>query len=356
MTSSPGAFLAMRAGVAAKPSVTLVVAMRNEGPGIERCLASIAAQDYPAERLEVLVFDGESTDDSVALARAFADGRPGWDVQRNPRRIQAAAWNLGIAAASGEVLGIVSGHAELGPGYVRAAVETLARTGADMVGGPVRAIAEGPVGAAIAIATSTPFGVGGARHHYLTEPAEVDTVFMGIARRETWLKYPFNEEFVRNQDDELSYRLLDGGGRIVCDPAIVSAYRSRVTFGGLWNQYLDYGFWKVRVIQAHPRQARVRHLVPLALVSTLAGGSAAAVRSRVARRVVALEVALYAAATVGAAIRYGDPAQPGSSALLLAAYPVLHLSYGLGMLRGSWHFRSGFAGLRRRLLSQDREA
>ena len=137
---------------------------------------------------------------------------------------------------------------------------------ADIVGGPVRAVADTPIGAAIAIATSTPYGVGGARHHYLTEPAYVDTVFMGVARRETWLRYPFNEEFVRNQDDELSYRLLDAGGRIVCDPAIESFYRSRSTLGSLWRQYFDYGCWKVRVLQAHPRQARVRHLVPLALV------------------------------------------------------------------------------------------
>ena len=97
---------------------------------------------------------------------------------------------------------------------------------ADMVGGPVRAVADSAIGAAIAIATSTPYGVGGARHHYLTEPAYVDTVFMGVARRETWLRYPFDEEFVRNQDDELSYRLLDDGGRILCDPAIESTYRS----------------------------------------------------------------------------------------------------------------------------------
>jgi glycosyltransferase involved in cell wall biosynthesis len=336
----------MTATSSAQPSVTLIVAMRNEGPNIERCLASIAAQDYPPEDLEVLVFDGESTDDSVARAQAFADGRPGWEVRTNPRRIQAAAWNAGVAAASGEIVGIVSGHAELGPGYVRSAVEALRRTGADMVGGPVRAVAEGPVGTAIAIATSTPYGVGGARHRYLTRPAEVDTVFMGVARRVTWQRYPFDED-IRNEDDELSYRLLDDGGRIVCDPAIESIYRSRSSFRALWHQYFAYGAWKVRVLQAHPRQTRPRHLVPLALVTTLGGSALLGIVSKQARTVAVIELGAYAAATGIAAARYRDRDRAGSAALLALIYPVLHFAYGIGMLSGLWRFRDRFTEKRR---------
>jgi succinoglycan biosynthesis protein ExoA len=339
----------MTANSESLPSVTLVVAMRNEGRDISRCLASIDAQDYPLERLEVLVFDGESTDNSVALARAFTDGRPGWEVRANPRRIQAAAWNAGIRAAAGEVVGIVSGHAELGPRYVRSAVDALLRTRADMVGGPVRAVADGAVGTAIAIATSTPYGVGGARHRYLTEPADVDTVFMGVAQRMMWLRYPFDEELVRNQDDELSYRLLGDGGRIVCDPAIESAYRSRSTLRDLWNQYFDYGCWKVRVIQAHPRQTRVRHLVPLALVTTIGGAALLGVTSRKARVAAALEVGLYAGTTVVAAVRYRDRTKPSSTVLLAVTYPVVHFAYGAGMVRGLWRFRDRLLRRRQRV-------
>ena len=326
----------------AQPRVTLVVAMRNEGPSITRCLASIAAQEYPSDLLEVLVYDGKSTDDSAAIARTFATGRRGWSVRTNHRLIQAAAWNAGIQDASGEIVGIVSGHAELAPAYVRSAVDTLDRMRADIVGGPVRAVADTPIGAAIAVATSTPYGVGGARHHYLTEPAYVDTVFMGVARRETWLRYPFNEEFVRNQDDELSYRLLDDGGRIVCDPAIQSCYRSRSTLGALWLQYFDYGCWKVRVLQAHPRQARVRHLVPLAVVATLGGGAVLGVTSRKARAGTTLTLMVYGVVTAAAATRYRDRNRPSSVALLAVTYPVVHFAYGLGMLRGVWRFRHSF--------------
>jgi glycosyltransferase involved in cell wall biosynthesis len=313
----------------------MVVAMRNEEASIEACLASLAAQDYPEDLLQVVVYDGASTDRSVAIAQAFTAGRPGWEVRSNPRRIQAAAWNAGIAAASGDVVGIVSGHAELGPGYVRRAVEALDRTQADMVGGPVRAIGDGAVGRAVAIAISTPFGVGGARHRYLTEPAEVDTVFMGVCRRETWIRFPFDETMVRNQDDELSYRLLDAGGRIVCDPAIESRYRNPSSFGAVWRQFFDYGRWKVPVLTAHPRQVRPRHLAPGALVIALLGGAVAGLHSRVARRIAVATVAVYASACVGAAIRYRDRQRPASAAILAAVYPILHLAYGSGMLAGS---------------------
>jgi glycosyltransferase involved in cell wall biosynthesis len=320
------------------PIVTMVVAMRNEEAGIERCLASIAAQDYPPDRLEVLVYDGESTDRSAELAEAFAVEHRGWRVLPNPRRIQAAAWNAGIVAASGSIVGIVSGHAELDPDYVRRAVEALDRTGADMVGGPVRALGEGLVGEAIAIAISTPFGVGGARHHYVTEPEEVDTVFMGVCRRETWLRFPFDEGMVRNQDDELSYRLLDAGGRIVCDPAIGSTYRNRSTLGGLWHQFLDYGRWKVRVLGAHPRQARPRHLMPLALVATFLAGSSLSLISSTARRGTALVAGVYVTSCIAAALRYGDRGRPAAAFMLALVYPILHVAYGVGMIEGLIRF------------------
>ena len=161
------------------PRVTMVVAMRNEIATIGRCLASLAAQDHPSDRLEVLVYDGGSTDGSMELATELVKDHPGWAVRPNPRQIQAAAWNLGIDAATGTYTGIVSGHAELDAGYVTASLAAIEETGATMVGGPVRAIGEGAIGKAVAAALSSPFGVGGARHHYLTERDEVDTVFMG---------------------------------------------------------------------------------------------------------------------------------------------------------------------------------
>jgi glycosyltransferase involved in cell wall biosynthesis len=329
-----------------QPSITLIVAMRNEATSIEACLASLLAQRYPPERLEILVMDGGSSDGCRELAERLLAGRPGARVVDNPGIVQAAGWNLGIDLATGDIVGIVSGHAELDPDYAAAAARVLEETGATMVGGPVVAEGEGPIGEAVAVATSTPFGVGGARHHYLAERADVDTVFMGLARREDYARLRFDASMVRNQDDELSYRILDEGGRIVCDPAIRSSYRNRSTLAGLWRQQLAYGSWKIRVFQQHPRQARLRHLVPAALVATLAGSALLAPWTRVGRVALVATVGAYAAADIGAsalaASRSPRTGRIARLARLAVVYPTIHLAYGIGGFAGLVRFRGGW--------------
>lgn len=316
------------------PVVSLIVAMKDEADHIATCLQSILAQDYPQERLEILVYDGGSADGSRAIAELLLSQRPMAAVRDNPRRIQAAAWNLGIDAASGDVMGIVSGHAALAHDYVRNAVATLRRTGADMVGGPVRAIGDGPTAEAVAVAMSTPFGVGGATFRYLDHEAEVDTVFMGICPRDVYRAFRFDEEMVRNQDDELSYRLLDAGARIVCSPAIRSSYRSRGTVQGLWRQYFDYGYWKVRVLEKHPDQARIRHVVPAAFVGVILVGAPASVTWRPAAVASSIIVASYVAADLLASARARRGLTSSTLARLPFVYPVLHLAYGAGFIAG----------------------
>ena len=318
----------------ANPVVTLIVAMRNEAPNIKACLDSILTQAYPVDSLEILVYDGESTDDSMAIAERVLAGTRCAAIRSNPRRTQAAAWNLGIDAAAGDVIGIVSGHAILMPGYVAAAVECLRRTGAAMVGGPVRAIAEGAVGQAIALATSTSFGVGGARFRYLEHEEQVDTVFMGLSPAAVYRHFRFDEEMVRNQDDELSYRILDAGGVIVCSPAIQSAYHSRATLRSLWLQYFDYGSWKVRVAQKHPAQVRIRHLAPAALVASIAGTAALGLAWRPALFATAGITLSYVTAIGLAVVHARARAGWRVLAFLPAVYVTLHGAYGSGFLTG----------------------
>ncbi|HJW21522.1 MAG TPA: glycosyltransferase family 2 protein [Candidatus Limnocylindrales bacterium] len=317
-----------------EPTVTLVVAMRNEEAAIERCIRSLLGQNYPAGRLEILVYDGESGDRSPTIAEGLLAGRHLSAVRRNPRRTQASSWNLGIAAAVGDVIGIVSGHGILDVDYVSAAVECLARTGADMVGGPVRAIGSGAVGEAIALAVSTPFGVGGARFRYLDREERVDTVFMGVCRAETYRRYRFDETMARNQDDELSYRILDDGGTIICSPQIRSTYLARASLGTLWTQYQDYGHWKVRVAELHPSQVRFRHVAPSVFVGGLTALAAASLVWRPAALGLVAALASYGAAMAVQIAAIRRRAGAPTLACLPIVFVVLHASYGLGFLRG----------------------
>jgi succinoglycan biosynthesis protein ExoA len=316
------------------PKVSLLVAMRNERDTIERCIASIFAQTYPAERLEILVYDGMSTDGSREIVERMLAARPSDRLSSNPRVIQAAAWNLGISEATGEAIGIVSGHAELRHDYVAAAVAALGQTGVWMVGGPVAAIGEGLVGEAVAIATSSPFGVGNARHHYAKTVMDVDAVFMGVCRAETYRRFRFDESLVRNEDDELGYRILDAGGRIVCDPAIRSTYHSRATIQGLWHQYFGYGYWKVRVFRRHPRQIRVRQLVPSAFVLVLVVSTVSAPFSLIGRFGLGAVAGSYVLANLVSSILAARNRRSKLMPVLYVAFATMHVAYGLGVLRG----------------------
>jgi hypothetical protein len=217
---------------------------------------------------------------------------------------------------------------------VTQAVETLFRTGADLVGGPVRAESESVVGEAIALAMSTPFGVGGASFRYATEESEVDTVFMGVCRRELYERIGgFDAEMVRNQDDELSYRLLDHGGRIVCNPEIKSVYRSRATLRSLWKQYFDYGRWKVRVMQKHREQMRPRHFAPPVFVTALG-------LSSLVPPLFAALTGAYGSATLAVSLMISSRARRVDVLPYLpAAFVILHVSYGAGFLKGLHQFR-----------------
>jgi succinoglycan biosynthesis protein ExoA len=250
--------------------VTVIMPIRNEASFIERSLVAVLAQDYPREQLEVIVVDGESTDGTPDVVRRLMDVHSNLTLANNPGRIVPTAMNIGIKMAHGDVIVRVDGHTIIAPDYVRQCILALRRSGADNVGGRMDARSSGNIGAAVAAATSSPFGVGGARFHYSDREEWVDTVFMGTWPKEVFERVGlFDEEMVRNQDDELNYRILDHGGKILLCPEIRSVYYNRSTLRSLWRQYFQYGYWKVRVMQKHPRQVRFRQLVPSIFVASL---------------------------------------------------------------------------------------
>lgn len=320
------------------PTVALLVAVRNEAEHLGRCIRSLLAQSYPAERLEILILDGKSTDGSRELADRMLLGRSGARVVDNPGVTQARAWNLGLTLAASELVGIVSGHAELAADYVAQAVAALQRTGADMVGGPARAVSEGLVGETIAVAQTSRFGVGGARFRYSTIEEDVDTVFMGVCHRRLYERIGgFDPEMDRNQDDELSFRLRERGGRIVCSPAIRSSYFNRSTLASLWRQYVAYGFWKVRVMQKHRAQMRLSHFVPAAFVGALAG--ALLLFPLWGWWPTSLLLIAYGIASMVGTLAAATRGHWKAAPLLPLVFAILHVGYGVGFWRGlvHWH-------------------
>lgn len=195
------------------------------------------------------------------------------------------------------------------------------------------------IGRAVAAATSTRLGVGGAVFHYAETEGEVDTVYMGLCRRNVYESIgSFDERMVRNQDDELSYRLRGRGGKIVCNPQIRSTYYNRSTLNQVAKQYFQYGLWKIRVLQMHPRQMRVSHFVPPIFV--LAAGVAVGESLLAPRARMGLIVGLpYGSAVVVYSLIIVKSHGLLTGIVTALVYPTLHVSYGLGFLTGLARFR-----------------
>jgi len=316
--------------------------IRNEADFIARSLGAVLAQDYPADRLEVLIADGMSTDGTRAIIAAMAADHPRIPVTviDNPGRIVPTGFNAALARARGDVIVRVDGHTVVAPDYVRECVAALERSGADNVGGRMTAVSTSPWGQAVAWATSSPFGVGGARFHYSDREEWVDTVYMGAwPRRVFELLSGFDPELVRNQDDEFNYRLRAQGGRILLSPRIKSQYYNRTSLRSLWRQYYQYGFYKVRVLQKHPRQMRPRQFVPPAFVTSFLGGALLFPLNKRLRVLWTLMIAAYAVANLMASWRIARKAGRAHFQRLPLVFCILHFSYGLGFLHGLVHFR-----------------
>ncbi len=317
-----------------RPFVTVLLAVRNEERHISAALDAVRAQDWPRDLLEILVADGRSTDATRALVERVAARDPRVRLVDNPERFVAQGLNRALAESRGDVIVRVDGHCRVPSGYVRAGVEALRAHALACAGGPVRALGETPVARAIALAMSTPFGVGGATFRWSHTACDVEHLPFGVWPREVFERLGgFDEALVRNQDDEFSDRLRRAGGRIRLLPDQASDYWSRASLGGLWRQYFGYGYWKVRVIRKRGGwPSSPRHLVPAAFVLGLTAGVLAAALTQVwalALVVPALYASFLALATLSTWVTRGDDA----AALLPFALPVMHAAYGVGFLR-----------------------
>lgn len=317
------------------PFVSVIIPVRNEARCIASCLETLLRQDYPTDRMEVLIADGMSSDGTRETLAAVQVRDRRVRVIDNSQGIVSTGLNAAIRAARGEVIVRMDAHTEYAPDYVRQCVAVLWETGADNVGGPWVARGAGYVSRAVAAAFQSRFAVGTGRGHNERYEGLVDTVYLGCWPRSVFDRVGlFDEDLVRNQDDEFNLRLTRAGGRVWQSPRIRSWYEPRASLAGLFRQYMQYGYWKVRVIRKHRLPASVRHLVPVLFVTALMGLAAAAPFFAPALWALLGLTGLYLLAVLAASVVTARWAGLGLAAILPAVFACYHLGYGVGFLRG----------------------
>ncbi|MFN8060157.1 MAG: glycosyltransferase family 2 protein [Vicinamibacterales bacterium] len=336
---------------ASLPFVSVLMPVRNEGAFMERSLGAVLHQTYPADAFEVIVADGMSTDATRETIKALAERHPNLQSIDNVGRIVSTGLNAALRRARGEIIIRVDGHCEIAPDYIERCVTHLRESGAEIVGGPLTTLGETAVAGVIAVAMSSPFGVGNSAFRTGQMTAFVDTVaFPAYPRRLLQDAGPFDEELVRNQDDEYNYRLRKMGARILLAQDVTSRYYSRSSFKSLWRQYFQYGYWKVRVMQKHPRQMRPRQFAPPLFVAGLAALLLLSIGSTWAALAFLGTVGLYLCANLAATIVTARQTGWRQMPALSLAFATLHVSYGAGFLVGlarfwnRWGDHSTFVG------------
>lgn len=214
-------------------------------------------------RKELIFIDGHSSDNTVTVIEQFITKYPGIRLLNNPKKYVAFALNMAIPEARGDILIRIDAHTQYHPDYVHLILRSFEKSGADIVGGPMRIAPGNLVQKAIGYATSTGFGVGNSSFHFQEFEGFTDTVYLGAWKKEIFYKTGlFDINLVRNQDDEFHYRARQMGFKIYQDPAITSWYQPRKSYAALFSQYFQYGYYKPKVLRKIPSAFQWRHLIP----------------------------------------------------------------------------------------------
>ena len=317
------------------PIVSVVMPVRNEAGFIVRTMEGLLAQDYPADRIEIIVADGMSDDKTREILAEYMGRFPQVRMLDNPSRIASAGLNMAIATAKGEIISRIDGHSEIAPDFLRQNVQLLLEhPEAWSVGGPIVHSGRNTFAKAAAIAMAHPCGVGLATHRFSDYEGYVEGAQFPALRRWVFDRVGnFDEALVRNQDDELNYRITQAGGKIYVSPKVRYVYFVRERLDQLFRQYFQYAFWRIPMIRKHRRPTTLRQVIPplfflMMLVLFVTG-------SVLRQPLVAMLLPIvYVMVLLAVALSFVPKAGLKVASLVPAAIATMHIGYALGFAYG----------------------
>jgi glycosyltransferase involved in cell wall biosynthesis len=320
-----------------QPFVTVAMVVRNEGPFIARALDQVLAQDYDRGRMEIIVADGMSTDNTREVVAEYQARYPFIQLVDNPGRIVASGLNVVIDKARGELIVRIDGHGVVASDFVTQVVRLMdEHPEAWSAGGPIVHAGTNTFGEAVAVAMSHPLGVGLATHRFANYEGYAEGAHYPTFRKWIFDRIgKFDESLVRTEDDEFNYRIAQAGGKVYVSPRVRYVYYVRDRLGKLFRQYVQYSFWRIPVIRKHKKPTTLRQVVPpLFFLSVIV---LAAVGVWLRNPLVALALpAVYLGALVLIAVTIIPRKGLAVACLVPVALATIHFAYALGIAYGAW--------------------
>ena len=317
-----------------KAFISVVMPVYNEEKYIENCIDSLLLQDYQQECMEWIFVDGMSSDRTRELIGSYIEKYPKLiKLLNNPNKTVPYAMNIGIKEARGKYIIRLDAHADYNKDYIAKCVYYLDTIDADNVGGVVETKSKGFVGNAIAKMVSSRFGVGNSEFRTNGESGYIDTVPFGAFRREVFEKWGgYDERLTRNQDNEMNYRIRKNGGKIYLSSDIKLSYYCRDSIKGISDMAVKNGMWNVITMKLCPGSMGVRHFIPLAFLLSLIILPIAGVIYHPMWCLFALEMVLYFALDCFFSAKQASGLK--EFFLLVLLFPIFHITYGVGSLKG----------------------
>ncbi|MBE7435134.1 MAG: glycosyltransferase [Anaerolineales bacterium] len=320
------------------PTVSIIIPCYNEQATIRKLLEALRLQTYPLDKMEVVISDGLSTDETLDVIGSFQKQHTDLSVRvvENKARSIPSGVNQAIRESRGEIIVRLDAHSMPIPEYVERCVAAHQSGKGNNVGGvwEIRPGAETWIAESISFAAAHPLGVGDAMYRLNAKAGAVDTVPFGSFRRELIQRIgAFDETLLANEDYEFNTRVRESGGVVWLDPSIRSVYFSRDTIGRLAAQYWRYGFWKFRMLKRYPHTLRWRQALPPAFVFVLIALIVLSLWFATARLLFVLQFSIYFLILGLAGLRLAIKTRKGFHLWgLPLAIATMHMTWGAGFL------------------------
>jgi len=319
--------------------ISVVIPCRNEVLNIEECVNAIYNSKLKnGLSIEVILVDGLSDDGTLEVVNDLKKRYSTLIVVNNIKQVTPVAFNLGIKKAQGEFVQIIGARQIISANYLQGCIDTL-NTDKDIwcVGGGVENVYQTKESEIIGLAMASSFGVGAGNFRVAKKSEFTDTVGTPMYRMNVFTKIGyFNENLVRNQDDEFNYRVTSNGGKIFLNTEITIKYFVRASVSKLFKQYMQYGYWKVYVNKLHNTITSVRQLIPLFFVIGIILGAILTFFSSIFTMLFLIGISLYCLLAIYFGVKSSSNVSKALRVMLI--FPVLHWSYGYGYLKGLIHF------------------
>lgn len=249
------------------PSVTVVIPTRDRAGELRECLESVAFQDYPDDRLEVIVVDDGSKDDTLSLL----SGYPCTVIPLEESRGQSYCRNIGASAAHGEVLAFLDSDCVATRSWLRELTLPFQWEEVAAVGGHVDGYFEdSPLDRYEKSFSSLNMG-----KHILIGKDDGSGLYAPtcnlLVRRSAYVENGGIRESMRvGEDVDLCWRVRGKGGTLVYLPRGTVRHKHRSVLWQMLKRRAQYGTSEALLYGLHPGKKKTLPLPPLATLSFLA--------------------------------------------------------------------------------------